>query len=1250
MTTSASATSASANPAAAAANPAAVDAVAAALRDGMRSAADRGSLLNEASTLSLLIRPALAALGYPATHRVPEYGEARNRLDEACFLHTVTAAPGYAAVIVEAKQPGIDFDRTPASQGRYGSPDRQIQRYLKQHIASGPDTIGVLTDGIKWRIYRRSANPTAPDVEFVTEYNFQPLSQMEPAALPTLAPAIQEQLAALVERLARPNIAYRTVPGGPRPPAANPADALFAAIAASRQPEPILRALLNEPDAVVQSDLRAAVNLQGVRKDAHDSDWAGYAYASGVTIQSDKPDLAGNQAIIAAVQYKIDDAGRELSRSDAALCARAFASAGAANAAAVCVYAETADGALEARLAVSAGGQVNMTAAFDPTLPSPSARAAIAQLLPLLQTTGAGPGDGDSAGAGPGLTAERLLAPLEAASLRQQFYREVAQWTGRMQDGKDRPQRQAVLRHLVRVMFAWILKEENIIPPELFERAFAAAHLDDLAAYHRQVLAYLFHQRLNVQAEQRDEHPVVAIQSAMEQTPFLNGSLFAVHHDDEALDIAPADYWSADAETPGLFTILSRYHWTMDEHRPGESEQTLDPELLSNLFERLITPTEEGRAPPLRQPQGTYYTPADVADEMVKDALSAAVRDAAPPAVSDAQLLELFGAADAPLPSLTSDEQTRLAARIRELRIFDPAVGSGEFLFSALLALQRALGKLESSDDAAAAAGNNPADANPAVDHSIDDNPDDDITAAGIIRRQLAGQDIHPLAVQIARLRLFIAITAARVHQPGTAPGNEPLPNLEARIVCADTLATVADPQWRPDQPGRLDTADPELIAALTAVAENRAQWFDAHTEARKQELLTADQERRDRLAQLLSGMGDLATPELTKFAETPLYNPTPAQTDARLLFYENPWRGFDVVIGNPPYTDLGRDARKSLVDAKRYRTTNVGNTYSLFCETGLALTNPNGGVVTMIVPLSIAFGQRQKSLRDEFETRCKSIDLRHYDNRPDTAFNASPTVRSPENRQRATVFTAVLGNTDIIVRSGGLQRWPAAEREECLAHRAVIVLPKLPPSMDERVGGQWLRIPTKEIAELAEAIAAQERTVISYAATSDVDGADDGELIAFPQTAYQFIGVIPAGSVTPRRETAFRVKDKDTLRLLMAMLNGHVGYAWWWMVGDGFHVKPIADHGTLTVPNICSKNPQDAIDLGQRLIDAIPECIVETLNRGTVWRNVNFHRKPGLIEELDRLHLGALGLPAEPLLRHLRIMRSSSSWDYGGG
>ena len=506
------------------------------------------------------------------------------------------------------------------------------------------------------------------------------------------------------------------------------------------------------------------------------------------------------------------------------------------------------------------------------------------------------------------------------------------------------------------------------------------------------------------------------------------------------------------------------------------------------------------------------------------------------------------------------------------------------------------------------------------------------------------------MAVQITRLRLFIAITAAR---RGT-PDNLPLPNLEARIVCADTLETVADPNWRPDRLGQLGTDDPELVQALAAVAENRANWFNAHTEETKQELLQRDAELRSRLQFLLQQKGELASPELVGFVQAQLYdkNPVPARTDARLLFYEHPWRGFDIVIGNPPYTDLDRAARQRLNQEKHYRTTNVGDLYSLFCETALALANPVGGVVTLIVPLSVAFGQRQKTLRDIFNSSCREINLYHYDNRPDTTFNASPTVRSPENRQRATVFTATLGKTprvEIVIKSSGLQRWPTAERALCLAQRQLTVIPQLGVGVDKRVAGQWLRIPTAEVACMVEAIAAQDRTVMSYAYKGNEADSSDGEFLAFPQTAYQFIGVIPAGTVSPRRETLLRVKDKDILRLLMATLNGHVGYAWWWVVGDGFDMKPIADHGTLTVPNIWSNNSERAIELGQRLIDAMPECTVVANQQGNAWQNVNFHLKPDLIAELDRLHLEALGLPVEPLLTHLRIMRSSSSWNYGG-
>ena len=1125
------------------------NAVTNALRQGMRHISDRGkSLSNEAATLSLLIRPALNALGYPSTHRVPEYGEQRNRLDEACFLSVVNSSPGHAALIVEAKEYETDFDK---SAGRYDSPDRQIQRYLKQHIASGPNTLGVLTDGVKWRIYRRAGSVSNPDVEFLVEHNFQSLVQPEQSNLDDFDTEIQQRLQDLVEQLARGSIASRTVPSRVSPQV-NPADQLFAAFGNSLQPDYVLRELLNESEAVLQHDLAEDTTLTGVRRDVHDNDWEAYSYIFGTPIETGPQTLVGNRVVTAAVQYKYN-AEHGIGRPDAALAARTFASANESNAAVVFAYSAAPDDNIEARLAVSAGGQVNMTAPFDPTLPSPSARIAIGKLLESLRD----PGDS--------FNADKLLAPLAAATLRQRFYREVAQWTGRMQSGKDLAQRQAVLRHLVRVMFAWILKEDetiNYIRPELFERAFISNNLDDIDGYHDNVLRFLFHQRLNVPRDQRDDHSIAAINEAMVDAKFLNGSLFAEHADDADLNIEASGYWNTDEQEPGLFTILSRYHWTMDEHRPGESEQTLDPELLSNLFERLITPTEQGTVPPLRQPQGTYYTPADVADEMVKDALAAAVRGNVPASVSEAELIDLFGKADAPLPKLSASQRAKLTQRIKELRIFDPAVGSGEFLFSTLLALQRALRNLE------------PDAANPAED---------------IIKRQLAGQDIHPLAVQIARLRLFIAITAAR----RSSPTDEPLPNLEARIVCADTLETVADPDWRPDRPGQFDTADPELITALTAVGETRASWFDAHTEEDKQEVLKRDYDLRANLQMLLQQKGELVSPELVRFAESPLYNinPTAARTDARLLFYENPWRGFDVVIGNPPYEALSKsmdsDGVSALKTNKGYQTTNVGDLYSLFCETALALAKPEKGVVTMIVPFNLAFGQRHRSIRSLFAGRCREVNLRHYDNRPDTTFNASPTVLSPENRQRATIYTAILDEgTPFNIISTGMQRWSADERVMCLLARPTLISPSFGSGVDNRLSGQWPRIPTPAVAEMVLKILGQKRSVGECGTTA-------GEAIAFPKTAYQFISPLPRDTISPRSENLFTVADHDNARVILAVLNGHIAYGWWWVFGDAFHLKTF-DLTSLKIPDTWVQNPKPAIEIGQRLIDVIPECIVE--------------------------------------------------------
>ena len=305
-------------------------------------------------------------------------------------------------------------------------------------------------------------------------------------------------------------------------------------------------------------------------------------------------------------------------------------------------------------------------------------------------------------------------------------------------------------------------------------------------------------------------------------------------------------------------------------------------------------------------------------------------------------------------------------------------------------------------------------------------------------------------------------------------------------------------------------------------------------------------------------------------------------------------------------------------------------------------MAKPQSGVITVIVPLSVSFGRQQESLRAVFESRCGKIDLRQYNNNPSMMFHTTPTTLDPRNRQRVTVVTATTGNVlERVVKSTGLQRWPTDERNMCLNQRETVQLPDFGSNVHRYTAKQLPRIPTQEIADMVRTVIKQKNTVESYKRSS-------GTTVAMPMAAEYFVSATPGGRISPRRERLLTVSSEDDLRVLMATLNGHIGYAWWWIFGDGFDVK-LSDFAALTVPDEWIRNPQPAIDMGQRLIDVMPECQVEITIHQKVWRNVNFHLKPDLIAELDRLHIAALGLPEEPLLTHLRIMRSSSSWNYGG-
>ena len=121
-----------------------------------------------------------------------------------------------------------------------------------------------------------------------------------------------------------------------------------------------------------------------------------------------------------------------------------------------------------------------------------------------------------------------------------------------------------------------------------------------------------------------------------------------------------------------------------------------------------------------------------------------------------------------------------------------------------------------------------------------------------------------------------------------------------------------------------------------------------------------------------------------------------------------------------------------------------------------------------------------------------------------------------------------------------------------------------------------------------------------------------------------------------------------------MAVLNGHVAFAWWLTWGDAFHVNPY-ELTSITIPDPwldCKDTNKQACMLGRDLIDTIiPDNIKlsQSGTQGNKFENVNFHETcPNIVEEIDALFLTSLGLPLDPLLDELRVVRSDNSWRVG--
>lgn len=333
-------------------------------------------------------------------------------------------------------------------------------------------------------------------------------------------------------------------------------------------------------------------------------------------------------------------------------------------------------------------------------------------------------------------------------------------------------------RLLGRLLFLWFLKKKSIINHEM--DYFGVGDFTS-TEYYQNKLKTLFFNVLNTPVESREYNDVL--------TPYLNGGLFEPHINDWVdCEISfPINWFSS------LFKHFNKFNFTTDESTLDYEQVAIDPEMLGRVFENLlasIRPETEASANE-RSKKGAFYTPREIVTYMNKETLKEYLKSYVDNEndhkgidnlieMNDARYLENKSSGISELWGKRSDEvKIILLEALDNLKILDPAVGSGAFPIGMMQLLVKTYERLSSTYDIKL------------KKHRLlksSELSDSYLTKLSILRNNLYGVDIEPMAIEIAKLRSWLSLI---VDDKGEI---EPLPNLDFNFVCANSLIPLDKP------------------------------------------------------------------------------------------------------------------------------------------------------------------------------------------------------------------------------------------------------------------------------------------------------------------------------------------------------------------------------------------------------------------------------------------------------------------------
>ena len=627
-------------------------------------------------------------------------------------------------------------------------------------------------------------------------------------------------------------------------------------------------------------------------------------------------------------------------------------------------------------------------------------------------------------------------------------------------DQDDRVQlEEQVIRLITRVLFVWFIKQKHLVPNKLFEQDELHNILKDFEPnslrngnYYNAILQNLFFATLNKKITERafakvvnnrdiktlyryadmfaiSEEEVIALFAPI---PFLNGGLFECLDKDKNNDgvryhldgfsrnstisknnghythrafIPNAVFFDPEK---GLFPLLNRYHFTIEENTPNEVQVALDPELLGNVFENLLGTFNPETKESARKQSGSFYTPKEIVNYMVDESLKVYLKNHLP-TFSAENIDTLFEEEELPIEWLSQPANCqKVVETLEKVKILDPACGSGAFPMGILNRMVYLLEKLDFS-----------------AKRSLYE------LKLHLIQNCIYGVDIQKIASQISKLRFFISLIVEQEETSNDAENNygvETLPNLETKFVTANTLIQLKLEEQDNNTLGLSDSNDIELKKLKEELLSIRYNHFYAKSVSEKIKYRKEDEAKRGQIKQhiwdnatqpntfnigiwekeiakqreLLKNYIDEKWEDIQQanlFGETTstridvnqprrreienrintleswiekekhktapkglkdelntLASWNPYDQNASAPFFDPEWMfgisdGFDIVIGNPPYVQLQKSGGRlaKLYEEQKFKTfARTGDIYSLFYEKGHQLLK-QGGICNFI-------------------------------------------------------------------------------------------------------------------------------------------------------------------------------------------------------------------------------------------------------------------------------------------------------------